>query len=126
MVTVVRHDEVRLLETPGRNRSGGLATPSRGASEVSVIRQRQLPGGDNPAHLHDREEVMIVAAGRVVVAVAADRIDLGPGDTLIVPARTPHRVTNPGEEPAEWLLVAPAGVRFLKTDGTDADPPWAR
>ena len=126
MVTVVRHDEVQLQETPGQNRSGGIATRSRGASEVSVIRQRQMPGGDNPAHLHDREEVMIVAAGRVAVTVAADRLDLGPGDTLIVPPHTPHRVTNAGSEAAEWLIVAPAGIRFFKADGTDADPAWAR
>lgn len=125
MATIVRNDDVQLWETPGRNHTGGLATPSRGAGEVSVIRQRQLPGGSNPSHTHDREEVMVVAAGRVAVTVAEDRIEIGPGDTLIVPPRTPHRIANVGGEAAEWLLVAPAGVRFIHADGTEARPPFA-
>jgi quercetin dioxygenase-like cupin family protein len=126
MATMVRHGDVQLLETPGRNQTGGLATPSRGAGEVSVIRQRQMPGGANPLHTHDREEVMLVTGGTVAVTVADERFDLGQGDTLIVPARTPHRIENAGAEAAEWLLVAPAGVRFFGADGTEGSPPWAR
>lgn len=126
MATVIRGDDVSLLETPGRNHTGGLATPSRGAAEVSLIRQRQLPGGGNPSHTHDREEVILVIAGTVTVTVADERLDLGPSDTIIVPPRTSHRIENAGAEAAEWLLVAPAGVRFFGADGTEATPPWAR
>lgn len=126
MATVVRAEDVRLVETPGRNQTGGVATPSRGAGEVSVIRQRQMPGGTNPWHSHDREEVTLLAAGRVLMTVSDEKLDLASGDTVIVPAGVLHKVETIGDEPAEWLLVAPAGVRFFREDGDDADPAWAR
>jgi len=124
-MATVRGDDVEFVETPG-GFSGGIATPSRGATEVSVIRQRARPGGGNPPHTHDREEVMVVSAGAVTVTVAGEPHALGAGDTLIVPPRTPHQVENPGTEPAEWLIVAPAGVRFFHATGEEATPAWAR
>jgi quercetin dioxygenase-like cupin family protein len=124
--TVVRGDELRDVETPGGNFGSGLATPSRGAAEVSVIRQRQRPGGTNPPHTHDREEVTVVLAGAVTVEVAGVPHPVGPGDAVIVPAGTPHRVENAGADAAEWLLVAPAGVRFFHATGEEGSPPWSR
>ncbi|MCC6791316.1 MAG: cupin domain-containing protein [Thermomicrobiales bacterium] len=123
---VIRRSELVEIETPGGNMGAAVATPSRGASEVSVIRQRQRPGGVNPVHTHDREEVMVVLAGAVRVVVADAAQALGPGDGLILPAGTPHRIENAGEAEAEWLLIAPAGVRFFHANGEAGDPPWAR
>lgn len=124
---VVVHGSARqFIETPGGNYGSGVATPSRGAAEVSVIRQRQLPGGTNPAHSHDREEVMVLLAGAVTVTVAGAARALGRGDALIVPPRTLHEVANTGDQPAEWLLVAPAGVRFFHANGEEGTPPWSR
>ncbi|MDP9471288.1 MAG: cupin domain-containing protein [Chloroflexota bacterium] len=123
---VILLDEREYIETPGGNFGLGIATPSRGASEVSVIRQRQRPGGANPAHTHDHEEVMVLLAGEVNVTVGAEPVSLRAGDTVIVPARTPHQIENKGAEPAEWLLVAPAGVRFFHATGEEGSPPWSR
>ena len=125
-MTVVRGDEVRFIETPGGNFGGGLATPSRGATEVSVIRQRQRPGGANPAHTHDREEIMVLLTGTVSVVADGQHHSLAPGDVVIVPPGTSHRVENVGADAAEWLLVAPAGVRFFHASGEEGSPPWAR
>ncbi len=125
-MTVVHGDELRFIETPGGNFGSGLATPSRGATEVSVIRQRQRPGGTNPAHTHDREEVMVLLAGSVTVTVAGKSHVLGPGDAVIVPPRAAHQVENAGAEPAEWILVAPAGVRFFHATGEEGFPTWSR
>lgn len=126
MVTVVRGAAMSPIETPGGNAGAGLATPNTGAAEVSVIRQRQQPEGTNPAHSHDREEVMVVLAGTVAVTAGDDAHRLVAGDALIVPAQTPHRIENAGPDVAEWLLVAPAGVRFFHANGDEASPPWAR
>ena len=125
-MTVVHSNEIQFIETPGGNVGSGLATPSRGAAEVSVVRQRQQPGGANPAHTHDREEVMVVLAGTVTVTVAGQAHPLGPGDTVIVPPGTDHQVENMGAEAAEWLLVAPAGVRYFHATGEEGAPPWSR
>ena len=125
-MAVVRSGDGRFIETPGGNFGRAVATASRGATEVSVIRQRQLPGGVNPSHTHDREEVMVLLAGEVTVAVAGEDVVLGAGDAVIIPPGTPHRVENRSVEAAEWLLVAPAAVGFFHEDGRPGSPPWSR
>ena len=124
MITIRKHELVE-IETPGGNVGAAVATPSRGATQVSVIRQRQRPGGANPTHTHDREEVMVVLAGAVTVTAADESHELGPGDTVILPARTAHRIENRSDADAEWLLIAPAGVRFFHANGDEGNPPWA-
>jgi quercetin dioxygenase-like cupin family protein len=123
---VVPRNALEFIETPGANAGAAIATPSRGAREVSVIRQRQQPGGCNPPHTHDREEVMVMVAGEAAVRVGEKTTVIHAGDTLIIPAGTPHRIANEGSEPAEWLLIAPAGVRFFHVDGVEGMPPWSR
>lgn len=43
-----------------------------------------------------------------------------------IPAGTPHRIENAGEEPAEWLIIALPGVRFFGADGDEMFPGWAK
>lgn len=121
---VVRREQLEASGTEG-NFAGGVATPSRGATEVSVIRQRQAPSAKNPPHRHDREEIMVVLAGRVKVTAEKEEVDLSVGDALVVPADTLHQVQTTGDAEAEWLLAAPAGVRFVFADGSIASPAWA-
>ncbi len=125
-MNVLRATDLTPIETPGANTTTGIATPSRGAQEVSIIRQRQQPGGGNPPHTHDREEVMLVTAGTVEVRIQEDVVTLSPGDTLVVPAQTLHQLATVGEVDAEWLLIAPAGIGFFHANGEQADPVWAR
>ncbi len=124
-MTIVHGNALQDIETPGGNFGSGVATPSHGAVEVSVIRQRQRPSGANLDHTHDREEVMILLAGVVIVTLEEESLTLRPGDALIVPAKTTHRIENHGAELAEWLLVAPAGVRFFHANGEEGTPPWS-
>ena len=125
-MNVLRESDLNYIETPGANVTAGIATASRGAREISVIRQRQQPGGGNPPHSHDREEVMLVTEGTVDVRIGADMVTLQANDTLVVPAETVHQVANAGTTVAEWLLIAPAGVGFFHESGERADPAWAR
>ncbi|CAA9566118.1 MAG: hypothetical protein AVDCRST_MAG73-4190 [uncultured Thermomicrobiales bacterium] len=125
-MTVVHGDQLHDIETPGGNAGAGMATPSRGATEVSVIRQRQGPGGINPPHTHDREEVMVLLAGTVTLTVEEEPVALRPGDAAIVPPGTSHKVETTGSEPAQWLIVAPVGVRYFHAGGEEGFPPWSR
>ena len=122
---VIRDQSIPASGTPG-NFTAGLATPSRGATQVSIIRQRQIPNAANPPHRHDQEEVMVQLAGIVTVTVAGEAVTLAPGDTLIVPAETVHQIVNPGDRAAEWLIVAPCGVRYFHPSGEEILPEWAR
>jgi quercetin dioxygenase-like cupin family protein len=114
------------IETPGLNASAGIATPSRGATEISLIRQEQQPGGTNPLHWHDREEVVTVLSGCITVSTPDEALILSTGDSTIIPAKQLHRIQASGDQPAEWLLVAPAGIRYVHENGDEGNPPWAR
>jgi quercetin dioxygenase-like cupin family protein len=122
----VRERDLDVIETPGGNFGAAIATPSRGATEVSVIRQRQLPGGANPLHRHDREEVLVMLSGSATVTCESRRSEVNSGDAIIIPAGALHKIEASGADPAEWLLVAPTGVRFLHANGDEGSPPWAK
>jgi quercetin dioxygenase-like cupin family protein len=118
---IVRAGNIEMMRTPG-TATGSLASPGRGAMEVLVLRQRMEPGGQNPLHSHDREEVMIQVAGTVTVTVAGDVAQISSGDVLIIPALAVHQVANTGATPAEWLLAAQAGMRFFSPAGEELKP----
>ena len=122
----LRSQENKATETPNGNATTALATPSRGAGEVSVIRQRQQPGGFNPPHSHDHEEVMVLLEGRVTVHAEEETALLEAGDTLIIPARKVHSLKNTGDSAAEWLIISASGVRFFSEDGQEMHPGWAK
>jgi transcriptional regulator with XRE-family HTH domain len=56
---------------------------------------------------HAGQELGYVVAGRLVVDVGFDSYQLGPGDSISFPAPTPHRLSNPGTEPAAaiWCVL---------------------
>jgi len=86
IMSIIRGSGLPQIETPGGNRTTALATPSRGASELSIILQRQQPGGMNPAHHHDREEVMVMLSGEVALILNDEPRGLVGGDIAIIPA----------------------------------------
>jgi hypothetical protein len=69
---------------------------------------------------------MIVLSGTVRVTAEKEDAELSAGDALIVPANAIHQIGTIGETEAEWLLAAPAGVRFLFADGREASPSLGR
>lgn len=125
MMTVIRQADLDPIATPGGNTGAALATASRGARDVSVIKQRQAPGGLNPEHFHDREETLILLTGEIEIGQGERSDRLQAGDAVIVPAQQPHQVRNTGPDDAEWLLVAPAGIKFFHANGDEASPPWS-
>ncbi|WP_083922527.1 cupin domain-containing protein [Deinococcus aquatilis] len=125
MITI-RAGDTQAMATPNGNYGTSLATPRLGATEVTVVRQRQAPGGFNPIHVQNREEVMVMLLGQVTVTSGDQRIELSPSDTLIVPAHTPHRVDNTGDTDAEWMIISPAGMQLFRETGEEASPLWIR
>jgi quercetin dioxygenase-like cupin family protein len=124
-VVVIHGAEIEGIASPGGHRTSGLATPSRGASQVSLIRQVQQPGGQGPLHTHDREELILLERGSISVAGTETTAELQAGDLLVIPAGAAHQIRNTGSVPAEWLLVAPAGIRYYGVDGAEVLPAWA-
>jgi transcriptional regulator with XRE-family HTH domain len=56
---------------------------------------------------HAGQEFGYLLSGRLLVDVGFDSYELGPGDSISFPATTPHRLSNPGAEPANavWCIL---------------------
>ncbi|OWA37253.1 DNA-binding protein [Saccharibacillus sp. O16] len=59
--------------------------------------------GDHP-HAHEGEEIHLVVRGQVTAQQGEDVYELAEGDTFSWNASVPHRVWNPGSEPAVILI----------------------
>jgi mannose-6-phosphate isomerase-like protein (cupin superfamily) len=119
---------IRAAAAPTFNLHGisvtGLAAPSRGSQESSVWRLRLPPGAPPVEHTMDREEIFVALAGHAVATVDGQRIELGAGDTLVVPAEHPFSLSTRENEAFEALAVAPAGMRATIPPGPPFAPPW--
>ena|SRR5579859_1399360 len=75
---------------------------------LEVVAAEFDPGGstgDEPYTHGDSEELLLVVAGRVHVQLGTEVYELRAGDSVHYRSSTPHRVSNPTEEPAEVVFV---------------------
>ena len=78
---------------------------------VEFLHVSYLPGAcssrDGAFMRHAGQELGYVLSGRLVVDVGFESYRLGPGDSISFPAPTPHRLSNPGTEPATavWCVL---------------------
>lgn len=75
------------------------------------------PGGDTGEEgmTHPGHELVFGLTGRCVYEVAGKEYRIGPGDSLMLDSRQPHRGRNPGRREARLLLVLYA---------PDEEPSW--
>ena len=103
---VLRRQERQLLEWGLLGRKA-LLTPKPFHS-LEVVAAAFDPGGstgDEPYTHGDSEELLLVLAGRVHLQLGSELLDLATGDSVNYRSSTPHRVSNPGNKPAEVLFV---------------------
>ena len=120
---IIRADAAPQFTIPGLTVTG-LAAPSRGACETCVWRLSLAPNTPGAVHSVDREEIFVVLAGRAVATIDDERLELAPGDALIVPAAHPFSLANPGAEPFEAIAVLPVGGLAAMPAGAPFAPPW--
>lgn len=120
-------------ETPARRGVGAVCRPDD--REVirleSGVRWERLGGGvgshvdflyvvydvggassdDGTLMRHAGHEYGYVISGRLVVQIAFDTVELGPGDAVDFPSTTPHRLANVGDEPVTgiWCVIGRNG-----------------
>ncbi|HWO69324.1 MAG TPA: cupin domain-containing protein [Actinomycetota bacterium] len=119
---VVRSSEARRFEMEGFAVTS-LAAPSVGSSETALLRAEIEPGRGLPAHRHDHEEVFHVLRGRGTVLIGDEEVEIGEGDTVMVPAGELHR-PRAGEEPLVLLATMRAGTAMITEDGERKVAPW--
>jgi mannose-6-phosphate isomerase-like protein (cupin superfamily) len=124
-VYVITAAEAPRFELPGVE-FAGLASPSRGSSEVCTWRISVAAGLRSPEpHTLDRDEIFMVTAG--TIQLGPESPALTAGDAAVVPAGSPIQLVNPGTGPAEAYVVIRAGFSAATADGTPVGtPPWAR
>lgn len=72
----------------------------------NVVVEQILSGPDvDPAdYLQDSDEWITLLAGAAVLDVGGERVELGPGDWVLLPAGVPHRLVEV-ESGSNWLAV---------------------
>lgn len=88
------------------------AAPPIGERSVPVlthanVRIEQILSGDNATpqdYLQDHDEWAVVLAGAAVIQVDGERLQLGPGDSVFLPALVPHTVVETSAG-TSWLAV---------------------
>jgi quercetin dioxygenase-like cupin family protein len=118
---VIRHAESRQTETPAAVMTT-LASPTQGGAGQAVWRVDMQPGRSGPLHAIDTEQVWTVLAGRAIVELDGETFAVGPGDTLIMPADVPRRLSTGPESGFAAIAAAPAGTRAYPLDATLVSP----
>jgi quercetin dioxygenase-like cupin family protein len=118
---VIRRAETRRTETPNAVMTT-LASPIQGGAGQAVWRVDMRPGQAGPLHAIDTEQVWTVLDGGATVELDGQALTLGPGDTIILPADAPRRVSADPEAGLAAIAVAPAGTRAYTLDGTRVAP----
>jgi quercetin dioxygenase-like cupin family protein len=111
-----------VFELPGI-RFTSCAAPGRGAKESAVWIVEIAAGTPGGVHRLTREEIIVVLQGRATAVLDADSIELGVGDTLIVPKDRDFSLANPFADPFHAVAVLPVGGQAIQ-DGKTFSPPW--
>jgi quercetin dioxygenase-like cupin family protein len=110
----LRHlDDVvpRLISPADTVRLALLAGPGDG-SPASVFYEVWEPGGAQPDNSHpDSTEIFVVLSGRGIAHSDEHRVPLGPGDVLVLPPGSVHRIEN--TSPTERMYT----VTIMSEDG---------
>lgn len=87
-----------------------LIAGSDTAGRYTLIDMHVPPGGGPPPHRHDFEEMFTVLEGAVEMTFRGDTLTALAGETINVPANSPHAFRNLGDGPARLLcMCTPAG-----------------
>lgn len=87
-----------------------LVAGSDTAGRYTLIDMHVPPGGGPPPHRHDFEEMFTVLEGAVEVTFRDDTLTALAGETINVPANSPHAFRNVGDSAARLLcMCVPAG-----------------
>lgn len=118
---VAREEELQRGAPAAEVVRGDLAGLEHGLVGVSLRRATLAPGAATPRRRHPYDTLVIVEDGRAAAEAGAAGHDLGPGDTLTVPARLPYRLANAGDAPLR-LIAVHANGRVLELPVGDGEP----
>jgi mannose-6-phosphate isomerase-like protein (cupin superfamily) len=80
-----------------------LRVPDLSVGTYSIQR-----GGTDDQAPHTEDEIYVVTAGQAMFEAGGDRLAVGPGSVIYVPAGQVHRFTDISQDLAAVVLFAPA------------------
>ncbi|HEY9524032.1 MAG TPA: cupin domain-containing protein [Thermopolyspora sp.] len=117
---VIRRAESRRTETPAAVMTT-LASPTQGGAAHALWRVDMRAGRQGPMHSIDTEQVWTVLEGGATAEIGDQTVTIDRGDTLVIPADVPRRVTAHPVHGLAAIVVAPVGMRAY-APGVDVDP----
>lgn len=88
---------------------GVLIAEEHGAPTFAIRRFTLDPGAQVPKHTNAVEHEQYVLEGEYVVGIGDEEYEVGPGDSLLIPAGTVHWYRNDGDEPGAFICAVPNG-----------------
>ena len=97
----------------------GAGMFTRGEGQVRWVEQLRVPdlsvgtysipqGSTDDQDPHTEDEIYVVTKGRATFEAGDDRVAVGPGSVIFVPAHQVHRFTDITEDLATIVIFAPA------------------
>lgn len=121
---VVRRADSRRTTTPNATMTTH-ASPTQGdTTRLAVWTVAMAPGASGPDHVFDVEQVWTALGGAAVVDLDGERLTVGPGDTLVLPADAMRRVHADADAGFTAVVAAPAGARAVQPGAEPVLPPW--
>jgi quercetin dioxygenase-like cupin family protein len=120
---VIRTADAVAYELHGA-RFTSYAAPARGSAQLCAWHLEIPAGGGGAPHRVNREEVLRVLTGRLVLTIDGRLETLAPGDVAVVPAGSDRDVANPSPEAAPAWVTSTVGLEATMADGTLISPPW--
>lgn len=103
------HHIIRAAEIPeASNRTRKFEGDSYGAG-ISFFAVHLDPGEGPGMHFHPYPETWLVMSGAAEFEVEEESLQACAGDVVIVPAHTPHRFTNSGDETLAMVCIHASG-----------------
>ena len=90
-------------------RKGVLIAEEHGAPNFAVRRFTLDPGAEVPRHTNAVEHEQDVLSGEYVVGIDEGEYEVGPGDSMLIPAGVVHWYRNESAEPGAFICAVPNG-----------------
>jgi mannose-6-phosphate isomerase-like protein (cupin superfamily) len=94
-----------------------LVSARTGATQLCIFEQWVAPGAGAPTHRHPVEEVLTVCDGEAEIWIGEDRIVVGRGQSVVVPAERDHGFRNSGTTTLHIQAVLASAIYEATREG---------
>lgn len=104
---VIRTSELEPIVPPDGSVVRELARPPETAQNQSLAEATVPPGGETTEHFHRAsEEIYYFVTGEGRMRLGDEENAVGPGDAVVIPPGTRHKLWNPGSDPLVLLCCS--------------------